>query len=99
MKSLTSSTGGASCLISSLEHSWKDTGISTSSSPPKSTSTTAGGINGTAGNGSIVMNQPIYPHPANLATTSGFQDSVATRTAAAAAAANTAGALNASLLV
>ena len=71
----------------------------TSSSPSKSTSTTAGGLNGISGNGSIVMNQPIYPHPANLAATSGFQDSVATRTAAAAAAANTAGALNASLLV
>ena len=68
----------------------------TGSSPSKSAP--AGGLNG-SGNGSVVMNQPIYQHPANLAATSGFQDSVASRTAAAAAAANSAGALNASLLV
>ena len=72
----------------------------TSSSPSKSiVAGGGGGVNGSVGNGSVVMNQPIYQLPANLAAASGFPDSVATRIAAAVAAANTAGALNASLLV
>ena len=70
----------------------------TNSSPSKSTS--AGVMNGSGNGSSVVMNQPIYQHPANLVAASGLPDSVASRTAAAAAAAaNPAGALNASLLV